>query len=125
MGNETNNSKAQMDLDLEEDDLLGEENDLSDVVRDFVGVKKGHSVDVRVATSLVPSGSSTPARLQQRASQSVRSSGKVVSGEDLRGKEKSQQQPPSARTQATAGMGLVFLNLTTNSLLFYMGNQLG
>jgi predicted esterase YcpF (UPF0227 family) len=31
----------------------------------------------------------------------------VVSGEDLRDKEKSQQQPPSARTQAAAGMGAV------------------
>jgi hypothetical protein len=39
-----------MDLDLEEDDLLGEENDMSDVVRDFVGVRKGHSVDVRVCS---------------------------------------------------------------------------
>ena len=35
-----------MDVDLEEDDLLDEENDLSDAVRDFVGIKKGHSVDV-------------------------------------------------------------------------------
>jgi hypothetical protein len=42
------NPEAQMDIDLEEDDLLGEVNVLSDVVHDFVGVTKGHSVDVRV-----------------------------------------------------------------------------
>ena len=45
-GKEANNPEAHMDVDLEEDDLLDEENDLSDAVRDFVGIKKGHSVDV-------------------------------------------------------------------------------
>ena len=45
-GKEANNPEAYMDVDLEEDDLLDEENDLSDAVRDFVGIKKGHSVDV-------------------------------------------------------------------------------
>jgi hypothetical protein len=60
MGKEASNSEAQMDIDLEEDDLLGEEEDVSDAVRDFVGVRKGHSVDVRVA---VPSGSLAPACL--------------------------------------------------------------
>jgi hypothetical protein len=34
MGKEVNNPEAQMDIDLEEDDLLGEENDLSDAVQD-------------------------------------------------------------------------------------------
>ena len=79
-----------MDVDLEEDDLLDEENDLSDAVHDFVGVKKGHSVDVRVAASLVPSGSSAPARMQQRSSQLSRSGGKLVLGNLLKGKEKGQ-----------------------------------
>jgi hypothetical protein len=88
MGKEVNNPEAQMDIDLEEDDLLGEENDLSDAVHDFMGVKKGHSVDVRVATSLVPSGSSAPARMQQRSSQLVRSSGKAVTVDELKGQEK-------------------------------------
>lgn len=39
---EANNSIAQMDIDLEEDNLLGEENDLSDVICDCVRVRKGH-----------------------------------------------------------------------------------
>jgi hypothetical protein len=29
-----------MDIDFSEDDLLGEENELSEAARDFVGVKK-------------------------------------------------------------------------------------
>ena len=104
-GKEANNPEAHMDVDLEEDDLLDEENDLSDAVRDFVGVKKGHSVVVRVAASLVPSGSSAPARMQQRSSLLSRSGGKLVSGNVLKGKEKGQQQPPSVGIQASAGLG--------------------
>ena len=104
-GKEANNPEAHMDVDLEEDDLLDEENDLSDAVRDFVGVKKGHSVVVRVAASLVPSGSSAPARMQQRSSLLSRSGGKLVSGNVLKGKEKGQQQPPSVGIQASVGLG--------------------
>jgi hypothetical protein len=111
MGKEVNNPEAQMDIDLEEDDLLGEENDLSDAVQDFMGVKKGHSVDVRVAASLVPSGSSAPARMQQRSSQLVRSSGKAVTVDELKGQEKrtmgspqTQQLQPSTRIQAAAAI---------------------
>ena len=48
-GKESIAPDAQMDIDLSEDDLLGEENDLSEAARDFVGVKKGHSVEVRTA----------------------------------------------------------------------------
>jgi hypothetical protein len=33
--------KAQMDYDWSNDDLLGEENDLSEVARDFLGVQEG------------------------------------------------------------------------------------
>ena len=55
-----------------------------------MGVKKGYSVDVRVAASLVPSGSSAPARMQQRSSQLSKSGGKLVSGNLLKGKEKGQ-----------------------------------
>ena len=61
--------EAHMDIDFSKDDLLGEENDLNEVARDFVGVKKGHSVNVSCATSLT---SSAPARLLQRSSQLVR-----------------------------------------------------
>ncbi|CAD6247490.1 unnamed protein product [Miscanthus lutarioriparius] len=104
-GKEANNPEVHMDVDLEEYDLLDEENDLSDVVRDFVGVKKGHSVDVRVAASLVPSGSSAPAHMQQRSSQLSRLGGKLVSGNLLKGKEKGQQQPPLAGIQASTGLG--------------------
>jgi len=104
-GKEANNPEARMDVDFEEDDLLDEGNDLSDAVRNFVGVKRGHSVDVRVAASLVPSGSSAPAHMQQRSSQSSRSEGKLVPGNLMKGKEKGQQQPPSAGIQASAGLG--------------------
>ena len=96
-----------MDVDFEEDDLLDEGNDLSDAVRNFVGVKRGHSVDVRVAASLVPSGSSALAHMQKRSSQSSRSGGKLVPGNLLKGKEKGQQQPPSEGIQASAGLGLL------------------
>jgi len=65
--------EAQMDIDFSEDDLLGEENDLGEAAHDFVGVKKGHSVNVRSATSLT---SSAPARLLQRSLQLVRPGGK-------------------------------------------------
>ena len=41
-----------MDIDFSKDDLLGEENDLNEAARDFVGVKKGHSVNVRSAALL-------------------------------------------------------------------------
>ena len=44
--------EALMDIDFSKDDLLGEENDLSEVACDFVGVKKGHSVNVRSAALL-------------------------------------------------------------------------
>ena len=60
-GKEANNPEAHMDVDFEEGDLLDEGNDLSDALRNFVGVKKGHLMDMRVAASLVPSGSSAPA----------------------------------------------------------------
>ena len=42
-GKEVKALDAHMDIDLSEDDLLGEENDLSEAApaRDFVGVKKG------------------------------------------------------------------------------------
>jgi hypothetical protein len=109
LGKEVNNLEAQMDIDLEEDDLLGEENDLSDTVRDFVGVKKGHSVDVRVAPSLVPSGSSAPARMQQRSSQLARSGGKAAMvGQEKRmtmGSPQTQQQQTSTRVQMAAVIG--------------------
>jgi hypothetical protein len=88
LGKEVNNPEVQMDIDLEEDDLLGEENDLYDAVRDFVGFKKGHSVDGRVVASLVPSGSSAPARMQQRSSQLAISGGKVATVDELKGQEK-------------------------------------
>jgi hypothetical protein len=65
-----------MDIDLLEDDLLGEENDISEAARDFVGVKKGHSVEVRTTAAL---SSSAPARMLQRPSQLVGSGGKAVS----------------------------------------------
>jgi hypothetical protein len=109
LGKEVNNLEAQMDIDLEEDDLLGEENDLSDTVRDFVGVKKGHSVDVRVAPSLVPSGSSAPARMQQRSSQLARSGGKAAMvGQEKRmtmGSPQTQQQQTSTGVQMAAVIG--------------------
>ena len=94
-----------MDVDFEEDDLLDEGNDLSDAVRNFVGVKRDHSMDVRVAASLVPSGSSALAHMQQRSSQSSRSRGKLVLGNLMKGKEKGQQQLPSSGIQASAGLG--------------------
>jgi hypothetical protein len=66
---------AQMDLDLSEDDLLGEENDLGEAAHDFVGVKKGHSVEVRTAAAL---SSSAPARILQRTSQLAELGGKAA-----------------------------------------------
>ena len=94
-GKEANNPEAHMDVDFEEDDLLDEGNDLSDAVRNFVGVKRGHSVDVRVAASLVPTGSSAPAHMQQCSSQSSRSGSKLVPGNLMKG------------IQASAGLGLL------------------
>ena len=47
--------EAQMDLDFSNDDLLGEENDLSDAAYDFLGVQKGNSVNVRNAATLTAS----------------------------------------------------------------------
>jgi len=71
-GKEVNAPEAQMDIDFSEDDLLGEENEISEVARDFVGVKMGHSVNVRSAASPAASSSfgtsSVPARLLQRPS---------------------------------------------------------
>jgi hypothetical protein len=73
-----------MDIDFSEDDWLGEENELSEAACDFVGVKKGHSVNVRSAASLAAPGSfgtaSAPARLPQRPLQLIRSGGKQVMG---------------------------------------------
>jgi hypothetical protein len=68
---------------------------------------------VRVAASLVPS-SSAPARLRQRSSQLIGANGKVIPGDDLIGKEKRQQEQPSARTQMTAGLGAAGLGAQTN-----------
>ena len=93
-----------MDVDFEEDDLLDEGNDLSDAVLNFVGVKRGHSVDVRVAASLVPLGSSAPVHMQQRSSQSSRLGGKLVLGNLMKGKEKGQQQQPSVGIQASTDL---------------------
>jgi hypothetical protein len=59
-------SEAQMDMDLSEDDLLGKENEVSDAARDFVGVKKGHSVSVTAASLTHLGPSSAPARLPQQ-----------------------------------------------------------
>ena len=71
-----------MDIDFSEDDLLGEENEISEAPHDFVGVKMGHSVNVRSAASLAASSSfgtsSAPARLLQRPSQPVRSGRKQI-----------------------------------------------
>jgi hypothetical protein len=125
LGKEANNPEAQMDIDLEEDDLLGEEHDLSDAVRDFAGVKKGHSVLVRVAASMVPSGSSAPARMQLCSSQLPRSGGKVVSEDELKGKEKGQQQQPSAGIQAPAGLGAASLGSQKNSQTAAFHNRWG
>ena len=72
-GKEVNVPKAQMDIDFSEDDLLGEENELSEAARDFVGVKRGHSVNVKSATSVA--GHFAPGRLLQRPSQLVRPGG--------------------------------------------------
>ena len=70
MGKQVKDPEAQMDIDLSEDDLLGEENEVSEAARDFIGVKKGHSVNVRTAASLTLLGSSSaPARLPQQPSQ--------------------------------------------------------
>jgi len=52
-GKEVNVPEAQMYIDFSEDDLLGEENELSEAAHDFVGVKRGHSVNVKSATSVV------------------------------------------------------------------------
>ena len=60
--------------------MLGEENDLSKAAWDFVGIKKGDSVNVRNAASLAPSSSfgslSAPARLLQRSPQLGRAGSK-------------------------------------------------
>jgi hypothetical protein len=53
-GKEAKTKETQMDMDLSEDDLLGEENELSEAAHNFVGIKKGDAVNVRNASSLAP-----------------------------------------------------------------------
>jgi hypothetical protein len=48
---------AQMDYDWANDDLPGEETELSESARNFVGVQKGEQVNVRNAATLVTKGS--------------------------------------------------------------------
>ena len=55
--------------------MLGEENELSEAARDFVGVKRGHSVNVKSATSVA--GHFAPGCLLQRPSQLVRPGGQL------------------------------------------------
>jgi hypothetical protein len=62
-GNEAH--EAQMMEDFSNDDLLGEENELSDVAYTFLGVQKGNSVEVRNAAILA---ASAPACLSSRLS---------------------------------------------------------
>jgi hypothetical protein len=62
-------------LDFSNDDLLGEENDLSDATYDFLGVQKGNLVNVRNAATLT---ASAPARFTL---QPTRPDGKMVSSE--------------------------------------------
>ena len=57
--------EAQMMEGLSNDDLLDEENDLSDAAYTFLGVQKGNSVEVRNAATLA---ASAPARLSSRPS---------------------------------------------------------
>jgi len=86
MGKQVKDPEAH--LDLSEDDLLGEENEVSEEAWDFIGVKKGHSVNVRTAASLTLLGSSSaPARLPQQPSQT-------------------QQQQPVQTQQLTKGAGV-------------------
>jgi hypothetical protein len=102
-GKEAKAPEAQMDIDLSEDDLLGEENDLSEAARDFVGVKKGNLVEVRSAASL---SSSALARMLQCSSQPVKVSGKpgtpaMVAARVVAGPLGQAQQPTMGMTAQT------------------------
>jgi hypothetical protein len=60
-----------MDFDWSNDDMLGEEHELNESTRNFLGVKKGDPVNVRNAATIAASSSSgtlAPARLLQRPS---------------------------------------------------------
>jgi hypothetical protein len=76
--NRAKDSDAQMDYDWANDDLLGEETELSESAHNFVGVQKGEQVNVRNAATLVTKGSagafSAPARMVQCISQPPRAS---------------------------------------------------
>jgi hypothetical protein len=63
IGNEAH--EAQMMEDFSNDDLLDEENELSDATYTFLGVRKGNSVEVRNAATLA---ASALARLSSRPS---------------------------------------------------------
>jgi hypothetical protein len=71
-GNDAKAPEAQMEYDWSNDDLLGEENDLSESARNFIGIQKGQPVNVRNVASLAgtgPAGAfSAPARRIHRLS---------------------------------------------------------
>jgi hypothetical protein len=66
-GNRAKVPEAQMDYDWSNDDLLGEETELSESARNFVGVQKEEQVNVRNAATLASTRSagafSAPARM--------------------------------------------------------------
>jgi hypothetical protein len=55
-GKEDKAPETQMDFDWSNDDLLGEEHELNESTRNFLGVKKGDTVNVRNAATIVASG---------------------------------------------------------------------
>jgi hypothetical protein len=72
-GKEDKASEAQMDYDWANDDLLGEEHELNEATRSFLGIKKGDPINVKNVATIATPGSgvlSAPAHIQQSQPQS-------------------------------------------------------
>jgi hypothetical protein len=110
IGNGAKVPEAQMDYDRSNDDLLGEETELSESARNFVRVQKGEQVNVRNAATLASTTSagafSAPARMVQHISQSPRTpelSATLADGGTVIGGTFGQALQPALAVSAGAG----------------------